>query len=142
MSQYFEVGVRIDKMADDGTVKKVKEVYIVDSLSFTEAESKTFPAAAKSSNLTNAEIDIDTIKRTPYAEIVDKDKEGKFYQVKISFIGFDYNSGKENKMSAYYLVVSDSVDNADNAIKERLKGSMLDCVIERVSETKIVELVE
>ena len=38
-SQWFEVKVRYDKITDDGTPKPITEQYVVDALTFTEAES-------------------------------------------------------------------------------------------------------
>ena len=39
-SIWFETKVRYDKTMDDGREKKVTEVFVVDALSFTEAETK------------------------------------------------------------------------------------------------------
>ena len=38
-SDWFETKIRYDKTQEDGTQKKVTEQYVVDALSFTEAES-------------------------------------------------------------------------------------------------------
>lgn len=38
MAKWFETKVRFDKTMENGTVKKVTEHYLVDALSFTEAE--------------------------------------------------------------------------------------------------------
>jgi len=40
MALWFECKVRYDKMMENGTVKKVNEPYLVDALSFTEAEAR------------------------------------------------------------------------------------------------------
>ena len=39
MSLWFETKVRYDKTMDNGAQKKVTESYMVDALSFTEAEA-------------------------------------------------------------------------------------------------------
>lgn len=36
----FECGIRYEKTMENGMQKKVTELYIVDALSFTEAESR------------------------------------------------------------------------------------------------------
>ena len=38
-STWFECKIRYDKMMEDGMQKKITELYVVDALSFTEAES-------------------------------------------------------------------------------------------------------
>ena len=40
MANWFECKVRYDKMMENGVVKKVNEPYLVDALSFTEAEAR------------------------------------------------------------------------------------------------------
>lgn len=40
MSKWFECKVRYDKTQENGTIKKVTEPYLVDALSFTEAEAR------------------------------------------------------------------------------------------------------
>ena len=37
-AEWFETKVKYDKMMEDGSQKKVPELYVVDALSFTEAE--------------------------------------------------------------------------------------------------------
>ena len=44
MSLYFECSVRYDKIQRDGKVKKVTEKYLLDALSFTEAEARIIEA--------------------------------------------------------------------------------------------------
>ena len=40
MNTFFEVGVRYDKTMEDGGVRKVTENYLLDAISFTEAEKR------------------------------------------------------------------------------------------------------
>lgn len=39
MANWFETKVRYDKTMENGAIKKVTEAYMVDALSFTEAEA-------------------------------------------------------------------------------------------------------
>ena len=40
MALWFECKVRYERMTDKGVVKKVNEPYLVDALTFTEAEAR------------------------------------------------------------------------------------------------------
>ena len=40
MATWFECKVKYDKMTEDGSQKTVTEPYLVDALSFTEAEAR------------------------------------------------------------------------------------------------------
>ena len=47
MSQWFETKVKYDKtMLDTGAIKSVTEPYLVDALSFTEAEARITKAVS------------------------------------------------------------------------------------------------
>ncbi len=66
MSLYFECSVRYDKMQQNGSVKKVTEKYIVDALTFTEAEARIIKAITP---YISGEYSIPTIKKTKIAEV-------------------------------------------------------------------------
>ena len=63
----YECGVRFDKMMENGMVKKVTELYLVDALTFTEAEARII---SEITPFISGEFDVVTIKRTNYSEIV------------------------------------------------------------------------
>ena len=65
-SQWYEVKVRYDKMTDDGTPKPITEQYVVDALTFTEAESII---TEEMSVYISGEFNINGIKPAPYKEI-------------------------------------------------------------------------
>lgn len=66
MSLYFECSVRYDKMQQNGSVKKVTEKYIVDALTFTEAEARIIEAITP---YISGEYSIPAIKKTKIAEV-------------------------------------------------------------------------
>ena len=48
-STWFECKIRYDKMMEDGMQKKITELYVVDALSFTEAESSIIDEIGRAS---------------------------------------------------------------------------------------------
>lgn len=66
MSLYFECAVRFDKMQQNGAAKKVTEKYLVDAMSFTEAEARIIAAMTP---YISGEFTIPSIKKTKIAEI-------------------------------------------------------------------------
>ncbi len=63
----YECGVRFDKVMENGTIKKVTEIYLVDALTFTEAEARI---TSETAPYISGDFDVVTIKRTNYSEIV------------------------------------------------------------------------
>lgn len=65
VSKYYEVKVQYQKMQEDGKEKKVTEQYVVEALSFTEAETRI---AEEMLPYTDGEFDIVSEKIAPYSQ--------------------------------------------------------------------------
>ena len=64
-SNWFECQIIYDKIMDNGTQKKTTEVYTVDALTFTEAESRIIEEMKL---YISGEFNIKNINPTPYKE--------------------------------------------------------------------------
>ena len=93
---WFECRIRYEKTMEDGMQKKVTENYVVDALSFSEAEERI---TEEMSVYVSGEFDIVDIKIAPYAEVffADSDAADKWYKAKLAFITLDEKTQKEKK---------------------------------------------
>lgn len=135
MNSYFEVGVRYDKTMEDGVVRKVTENYLLDALSFTEAEKR---ATKELQDYISGEFRVVTEKITNIAEVVTTDdlSADKFYKVKHNII-IDEKTAK--KQAQYIIIQASSVDDARDRYKQHIQGWLVDVVLEAVSETKYMD---
>lgn len=140
-SQFFEVGVRYDKTMEDGQQKKVTERYVVDALSFTEAEERI---AKQLSHYISGDFEIKSEVPVPYGEIFlsDNSNDDRFYKVKVAFITIDEKTEKEKRSINTYLVQGSSVKTALDNTNEVFNGTMIDYVITAINETKIIDFFE
>ena len=140
-AQWFETKVKYDKMMEDGSQKKVPELYVVDALSFTEAEESITEEA---SHYSTGEFDVTDIKKAPYGEIffTDNPQDDKWYKTKVLFIVIDEKTGKEKYSGVNYLVQANSLQNAVKNIEEVLNTGMQDWKIASVAETMILDVYE
>lgn len=138
MNSYFEVGVRYDKTMDDGVARKVTETYLLDALTFTEAEKR---ATEEMEAYISGEFRVVTEKIANISEVVttDDDSADKFYKVKHNLITIDEKTGKEKKQPQYIIIQAASVDDARDRYKQYIKGWLVDVVLEAVSETKYMD---
>ena len=138
MNSYFEVGVRYDKTMEDGVVRKVTENYLVEAVSFTEAEKR---ATLAMEAYISGDFRVVTEKITNIAEIVTTDDAtaDKFYKVKHNLITINEKTLKEKKQAQYIIIQASSVDDARNRYTHYIKGWLVDTVLEAVSETKYME---
>lgn len=140
-SIWFETKVRYDKTMDDGREKKVTEVFVVDALSFTEAEAKI---TEELSAYTSGETFTKAITRAPYSEVLfsDDSKDDKWYRVKLAFITLDERTEKEKKTLVTYLFQAANIDKARSYINEFMGNSMSDYDVASISETQVLDIFE
>lgn len=136
---WFECKIRYEKTAENGMNKKVTEPYLVDALSFTEAESRIIEEMKP---FINGEFKVTAIKLANYSEYFasDNEKDDKWYRVKANWITLNEKSGKEKRSSWNALVQSDSTVNAEKYFHERMKGTLADYTVESVSETTLMDV--
>ena len=137
MALWFECKVRYDKMQENGMVKKVNEPYLVDALTFTEAEARIIEEMKP---FISGEYSISSEKKTKISEIFFNDGADRYYLVKVNFITLDENSGVEKKTVSQILVQASDFDDAVEKFKEGMKGTMADYEIGSISETMIMDV--
>ncbi|MDE6110152.1 MAG: DUF4494 domain-containing protein [Muribaculaceae bacterium] len=139
MANWFECKVRYDKMMENGAVKKVNEPYLVDALSFTEAEARIIEERTP---YISGDFSVSAVKRTKIAEIFwnDDDAADRFYTVKVAFITLDEKTGVEKKTSTLMLVQAAGFKEALETFTEGMKGTMADYEIQAITETPIMDV--
>jgi len=121
--------------------KKVNEGYVVDALSFTEAEKRIME---EMSSYISGEFTIKDIKIAPYKEIFFSDEElaDRWYKAKLEFITIDEKTEKEKRSAVNYLVQAGTLKGAVGNIESVMGTTMIDYVIASVAETKLMDVFE
>ena len=132
-STWFETKVKYQKTMEDGSEKVVSEAYVVDALSFTEAESAIID-----------EMSVSGIGKAGYGEIFfsDVDDDDKWYKAKLQFITIDEKSEKEKRSNVTYLVQAKSLARALRYIDEVMGKTMIDYDVVGLNETKLMDVFE
>lgn len=137
MALWFECKVRYDKMMENGMVKKVNEPYLVDAMTFTEAESRIMEEMKP---YISGEYSISSEKKTKISEIFFNESGDRYYQVKVNFITLDEKSGMEKKTSSLILVQASDFGDAYKLFEEGMKGTMADYEIASITETMLMDV--
>ena len=139
MKRYYEVKARFEKTMENGMQKKVKETYLFDAISFSEAEAR---AAEELVPFASGYFEVTDIKRAGYTELFPSDSESadKWYAVRVAFITLDERSGKEKKTKAEYLVQAAEINGARTNFMQGMKGTMADYEIVSIKETPIMDV--
>ena len=139
MHNWFECKIRYEKVMEDGKNKKVTEPYLVDALSFTEAEARIIEEMKP---FITGEFTVSDIKRANYTELFtsDEDTADEWFKVKLYFITLDEKSGMEKKSASTVLVQAADLRDAVKKLDEGMKGTMADYEIANVAETAIMDV--
>ncbi len=137
MALWFECKVRYDRMQENGTVKKVNEPYVVDALTFTEAESRIIEEITP---YISGDFSISAVKKTKIAEIFFDETGDKYYQIKYNIITIDEKSGTEKRVAVLALQQASDLDTAIAVFRENMKGTMSDYDIASVIETQVMDV--
>ena len=132
MHNWFECKVSYEKMLENGMQKKVTEPYLVDALSFTEAEARIIEEIRP---FITGEFTVTDIKRLFFNENGDR-----FYKIKVYFITLDEKSGAEKKTAAQMLAQATTLKEAIAVLEDGMKGTLADYTIASVTETQLMDV--
>lgn len=150
MAKYYECKARYNKPQENGAIKRVTETYLVDALSFTEAEAKT------AHELSGLDASIVAIKQSNIAEVcqpswanqaisadavLDYESSGRWYLVTVNFITVNDKTGAAKKTPTRILIEADDIDAAQKLFNEHMRGTVADYEVANVAETQIVDVI-
>lgn len=126
---------------EDGSEKVVNELYVVDALSCTEAETSIID---EMSCYISGDSAVTSAKKTNYGEIFfsDLDDDDKWYKAKCQFITIDEKSEKEKRSNVTYLVQAKSLARALRYVDEVMGKNMIDYDIVGLNETHVFDVFE
>ncbi|MGL4332990.1 MAG: DUF4494 domain-containing protein [Bacteroidales bacterium] len=137
MNNWFECKVRYEKTMENGMLKKVTEPYLVDALSFTEAEARIIKEVTP---FISGEFTVSDIKRAKISEIFTDETGDRWFKAKVQFVTIDERSGAEKKTSCFMLIQAGDLREAVANLDKGMKGTMADYVIAAVSETPLMDI--
>lgn len=139
LHSWFECKVRYEKTLENGLVKKVTEPYLVNALSFTEAEARIIEEVTP---YISGEFSVTGIKCAKYSEMFfcEEESADRWYDFHIGFIALDEKSGTEKITKTHMLVQAADLRESVKKLDEGMKGSLADYTILGVKETELMDV--
>lgn len=134
---FLECRVRYDKTLDTGVTKSVTEPYLVDALSFTEAEARIIQEIRP---YIAGEFSIVAIKREKISESFFNETGDRYFKAKLNYLTLDEKSGTEKKTPVTMLVQASDITEAKEIVEEEMKSTMIDYAFVGILETKIMDV--
>lgn len=129
----FQVTAAVSITDEHGEQKVKPQTYVVDAMSFTEAETRILEVFG--SEIT----DITAIKGVKFTEIYDGQKD-YFFIVQFNELFIDEKTGKEKKYKVKSLVNADNIEEAKTLFLSHYQ-TMSDFEITSIKQTNIIEYI-
>ena len=132
--EWFECKVKYDKTMENGLIKQVTEAYLVDALSFTEAERRFLEEIEP---FMSGEYMVTDIKRAKIAELFESNDglADRWFKCKVAFITLD-----EKRANQIMMVQAIDLRDAIKSLDKAMEGTLGDYVIVSVAETAIMDV--
>ena len=138
MNTWFTVKVKFDSQGENGLITPVTEAFLIDALSYAEAEKRILEEVRPYA--TSNEIEIKDIRKAKIAELFCNEGGDKWYKVKVNFCTIDEKTGKEKKTPNYMMVQAIDFKDAYDVFMEGMTGTMADFEISQIVETMIMDV--
>lgn len=137
MNSWFQCKVKYERNGEDGAVTKVNESYLVDAMSFTEAEERI---NKEMTPYISGEFLVSDIKRARIAELFTNENGDKWYRCKINFVTFDEEKQIEKRSAVSMYAQASTLKEAVEIVETGMKGTMADYEIHTITETNIMDV--
>ena len=136
---WFTCKIKYDKVMEDGLIKKTSESYLVDALSFTEAEARFIEEMEP---YMSGEFEVTDIKKTKVAELFESEDSlaDKWYNAKVAFITLDEKTGAEKRTISPMMIQAVDCHDALKNLDRGMSGTMGDYAIVSITETAIMDV--
>ena len=136
-NNWFECKVKYQKLSEQGLVKNVNEPYLVQAVSFSDAESRI---NKEMEPYISGDFSVTNIKIANYSELFPGEKGDRWFKCKVSYITIDEERGLERKSNTNMLVRASSVKEAYDNLENEMRNTVSDYVISAVQESMIMDV--
>ncbi|HON18218.1 MAG TPA: DUF4494 domain-containing protein [Salinivirgaceae bacterium] len=139
MPTWFECKIKYQITDEFGKTKNETENYLIDAVSFTEAEQRLHHVIQ-----TNKGIDFSVagIRFAKADEIIPSENlDALWFKAKITYFTIDERSGKEQKIGNIVFVAEENIFKALESLKKSLSSSMVEWSVDSISATKIQDVI-
>lgn len=137
MNSWFNVKVKYTKQQENGTFKRVSEIYLLAAMTFTDAEARIYEELG---GIIRGEFLVTNIARADFNDIFFYEDSDLWFKCKITYESQDADSEKTKKVSQLFLVGAHSVKEADARLKESLSTHTMCFQIPEIKASPIVDV--
>lgn len=137
MRTWFLCKVKYAKENEEGLLKSISEQYLVDAVSFTEAEAILYDRLGSQ---IRGDFQVTGISKSNIVDVFYFEDTEVWHKCKISYLVADGDNGKEKKVTQYMIVTAEDVRQAYDRIQESLSNMLVSFRVPEITESSIVEV--
>ncbi|MGB3467907.1 MAG: DUF4494 domain-containing protein [Cyclobacteriaceae bacterium] len=137
MKIWYSCKVKFTKETEDGFLKQVSENYLVDAVSYTDAESRIY---AIMEDYVRGEFSVASISKTNLSEVINYEDEENWYKCKVTYSTVDGDKAKEVKVTTYFLVSAADVKQAFERVEDNLSSMLVPFEIPSITLTNFIDV--
>ena len=137
MKIWFTCKIKYQKELENGKMTNIAEHYLIDAVSYTEAEARIYQELG---SIIRGEFQVTAITQSRITDIFHYDDSDVWYSCKVTYVVADENSGKEKKITNLMLVTASNVKEAYERIHESLSTILVPFEVPEVKMSPIVEI--
>lgn len=137
MKTWYACKVKHAITTEDGRMKQVTDTFLVDGVSFTDAEKRIYEISERD---VRGDFMITNIAKTNIAEVVNYEDSETWFKCKVAYVTLDEEAQKEKKINSYFLVGADNAKMAYERIEDNLSTMLVPIEIPSITQTGFVEV--
>ena len=137
MRNWFTCKVKYFTQDELGAPKGVTEAYLVDAMSYTEAEARIYEALE---GVIHGDYEVVNISKSNYTDVFDFEDTATWFKCKIQYVSVDEKAEKERKITNQILMSADSVMDACERIQHEFKTMLVPYTITSVIEISLIDV--
>jgi hypothetical protein len=134
MKAWYSCKVKYQKVDQHGNQIKALDTYLIQAISYTDAETRLYEIMDQ---MVRVEFQVVAISKANFEDIIHHEDGVDWYKVKASALSFDEDSGKERKITSYYLNSATSILDSLQKIIDYFKESINDYTVQSIAITTI-----
>jgi hypothetical protein len=136
MATWYQAAIRYQKEDEAGSLQTINEVYLIDSISFTDAEARAYKQIVTGAS----DFSVTSIARLRLADLFAYEDGEQWFKTKVIYFSADEKTGKDKRIVNQILVNATGIDQALDRIKEGMKNWLIPYEVEGISLTKILDV--
>ncbi|MEQ9289716.1 MAG: DUF4494 domain-containing protein [Cyclobacteriaceae bacterium] len=137
MKTWYSCKVKHAVTTEDGRMKQVTDTFLVDGVSFTDAEKRIYEISERD---IRGEFMITNIAKTNIAEVINYEDSETWFKCKVAYVTIDEEAQKEKKINNYFLVGADNAKIAYERIEDNMSSMLVPIEIPSIAQTTFVDV--